>query len=122
MSIGHLVKVQDEPLPRVDVLRYTTALNYTLIGMVVMTVFALTVLAVSVIVLRTEMLGRWVGYVGLGCGVLVLVAASAMFGAVHHPDRDPLGLVHGGGDLEGVHPSPPPRSQQAQETARSPDP
>jgi len=83
--IGFLVKVQDEPLPRVDVLRYATALNYTLIGTVVMTVFALTVLAVSVIVLRTQMLGRWVGFVGLGCGVIVLVAASAMFGAFTIP-------------------------------------
>jgi hypothetical protein len=77
---GHLVKVQDEPLPGVDVLRYSTALNYTLMGMIVMTVFALTVLAAAVIVLRTEVLGRWVGYVGLGCGTLVLVAAIATFG------------------------------------------
>jgi hypothetical protein len=78
--VGHLVQVQDEPLPRVDVLRYSTALNYTLMGMIAMAVFALTVLAIAVIVLRTEVLARWVGYVGLGCGVVVLVAAIATFG------------------------------------------
>jgi hypothetical protein len=78
--IGHLVQVQDEPLTGVDVLRYSTALNYTLIGMIVMAMFALTVLAVAVIVLRTGLLGRWVGYVGLGCGTLTLVASIAMVG------------------------------------------
>ena len=83
--IGHLVQVQDEPLPGVDVLRYATALNYTLIGTVVMTVFALTVLALAAIVLRTGILGRWVGYVGLGCGVVVLLAVCAMFGAFTIP-------------------------------------
>jgi hypothetical protein len=78
--IGHLVEVQDEPLPRVDVLRYSTALNYTLIGTIVMAMFALTVIAIAVIVLRTGLLGRWVGYVGLGCGTLVIVATFAMVG------------------------------------------
>jgi hypothetical protein len=78
--IGHLVQVQDEPLTGVDVLRYSTALNYTLIGTIVMAMFALTVIAIGLIVLRTGMLGRWVGYVGLGCGTLVLLATIAMFG------------------------------------------
>ena len=30
--IGHLVKVEDGPLPGIDVLRYTTALNYTVLS------------------------------------------------------------------------------------------
>jgi hypothetical protein len=78
--IGHLVQVQDEPLPAVDVLRYSTALNYTLIGTIVMAMFALAVIALGVVVLRTDMLARWAGFVGLGCGTLILVAAVAMVG------------------------------------------
>ena len=52
-GIGHLVKVEDGPLPGIDVLRYTTALNYTVLAMVVMTTFALTAIALGVLVLRT---------------------------------------------------------------------
>ena len=32
-AVGHLVDVMDEPLPDVDVLRFATALNYTLLGL-----------------------------------------------------------------------------------------
>ena len=50
-------------------LRFATALNYTLLGLSGMAVLALSILAVSVVVLRTDALGRWVGYVGIGCAV-----------------------------------------------------
>jgi hypothetical protein len=83
--VSHLVQVQDEPLPGVDVLRYSTALNYTLMGMVVPVVFALTALAVAVIVLRTGVMARWMAYVGLGCGAVVLAASAATFGAYTVP-------------------------------------
>lgn len=78
--VARLVQVQDEPLPGVDVLRYSTALNYTLVGTVVMATFALTTIALAVVVLRTDSLPRWAGYLGLGCGALVLVAVFAMVG------------------------------------------
>jgi hypothetical protein len=83
--IGHLVQVQDEPLPRVDVLRYSTALNYTLLGTSGMATFALTVIAIGIVVLRTGILGRWLGYVGVGCGALVLAATVALVGAFAIP-------------------------------------
>jgi hypothetical protein len=83
--IGHLVKVQDEPLPGLDVLRYTTALNYSLIGTATMAVCALTIAAVSVVVLRTQVLGRWVGFVGLVCATLILIAVFAMYGSFGIP-------------------------------------
>lgn len=83
--IGHLVKVQDQPLPSLDVLRYATALNYTVLGVVVMGTFALFVLAFGALVLRTGVLGRWLGFVGLGCGVLVLGAVVALIGAFTVP-------------------------------------
>lgn len=83
--IGHLVDVMDEPLPGADVLRYATALNYTLLGLSGMAVLALSILGVSVVVLRTRALGRWVGYVGAVCAVVILAAVAAQFGAYTTP-------------------------------------
>lgn len=83
--IGHLVKVQDEPLPGIDVLRYTTALNYTVLGIVVMTCFALTVLTLGALVLRLGLLARWQGFVGLGCGAVTMLAVAALLGAFTVP-------------------------------------
>jgi len=80
-TISRLVDVIDEPLPGVDVLRFATALNYALLGLAGMGVLGLTILAVSVVVLRTDALGRWVGYVGMGCAVIVLAATLAQYGA-----------------------------------------
>jgi hypothetical protein len=73
--------VIDEPLPGVDVLRFATALNYTLLGLAGMGVLGLCILAVSVVVLRTDALGRWVGYVGIGAAAIVLAATLAQYGA-----------------------------------------
>jgi hypothetical protein len=78
--VGHMVKVDGEPLPGLEVLRYSTALNYNLIGSITMTALGLTILAVSVVIVRTLVLGRWVGYVGLGCSAIILVASVAMIG------------------------------------------
>ena len=75
-AISHLVDVMDEPLPGTDVLRFATALNYTLLGLAGMGVLGADHLAVSVVVLRTDALGRWVGYVGMSCAVVILAARS----------------------------------------------
>jgi len=83
--IGHMVKVYDEPLPGIDVLRYSTGLNYTLIGTATMTAFALAIIAVSVVVVRSSVLGAWVGYVGLLCGGVTLVAVFLLMGAFTVP-------------------------------------
>ena len=52
-AISHLVDVMDEPLPRTDVLRFATALNYTLLGLSGMGVLALCILAISMVVTST---------------------------------------------------------------------
>jgi hypothetical protein len=83
--IGHLVQAQDGPLPGIDVLRYSTALNYTLIGTATMTCLALAIVAVSVVVIRARILGSWVAYVGFGCAAVILVAVGAMMGAFAIP-------------------------------------
>lgn len=83
--LGHLVDVMNEPLPSVDVLRFSTALNYTLLGQFGMAVLALCILAVSVVVLRTGVFGRWLGYVGCLCSVVMILAVLAQYGAFTTP-------------------------------------
>jgi hypothetical protein len=79
--IGHMVKVGGEPLPGLEVLRYSTALNYNLINSVTMLALGLTILAVSVVILRTAVLAKWFAYVGLTCSAIILLASVAMMGA-----------------------------------------
>ena len=83
--IAHLVDTMDEPLPPVEVLRYSTALNYYLIGLPVMTTLALTIVAVSMVCLRTAALPRWTSYVGFGAAAVILVAVVAQIGAYAIP-------------------------------------
>ncbi len=83
--VGHLVKGQDEPLPNVDVLRYSTALNYTVLGVAVMGTFALLAISMGVLVLRTGVVARWAAFVSLGCGVVVLGAVAVLMGAFSIP-------------------------------------
>ena len=84
-TVGHLVDVMDEPLPGLDVLRFATALNYTLLGVSGMAVIGLCALAVSVLVLRTGVLARWVGYVGAVGGAVIMLAVVAQLGAFATP-------------------------------------
>ncbi len=83
--VGHLVDVMGEPLPGTDVLRALTAVNYMVLGFSGMAVLGLTILGVSAAVLRTGVLARWVGRVGLGCGAVVLLAGLAQYGAYVTP-------------------------------------
>jgi hypothetical protein len=83
--LGHLVDTMNEPLPGVDVLRYSTGFNYTLLGQSGMAVLALCILAVSVVVLRTGVFGRWLAYVGIVCSGVTLAAVIAQFGAFTSP-------------------------------------
>lgn len=84
-AVAHLVDVMNEPLPGTDVLRFATAFNYTLLGLSGMGVLALSSLAVSVVVVRTDALGPWVGYVGVVCAVVILAAVAAQYGAYTTP-------------------------------------
>jgi hypothetical protein len=84
-AIGHLVDVMDEPLPGVDVLRYATALNYQVLGLAAMGALALTILATSVLALRTGAFGRWAAWIGLGCGAVMLAAVGAGYGGFTVP-------------------------------------
>jgi hypothetical protein len=83
--IGHLVDRMDQPLPSLDVLRYSTALNYTLLDLPVMTSLALAITAISVVTLRTAALPRWSAYVGLVAAAVIGVAVLAQVGAYAIP-------------------------------------
>ena len=84
-AIGHLVDVMDEPLPGVDVLRYATALNYQVLGFAAMGALAMTILAGSVLGLRTGAYARWAGWVGLACGGVMLFAVGVGYGSFTVP-------------------------------------
>jgi steroid 5-alpha reductase family enzyme len=75
----------NEPLPSVDVLRFATAFNYTLLGQFGMAVLAMCILAVSVVVLRTGVFGRWLGYVGCLCSTVMILSVLAQYGALTTP-------------------------------------
>jgi hypothetical protein len=80
-AIGRLVDVTGEPLPGVDVLRMVTAINYVLLGLSGMAALGLMMLGVSVAVLRAGTPARWVGWLGVGCATVVLLATLAQYGA-----------------------------------------
>jgi hypothetical protein len=84
-TVAHQVDVLGQPLPGTDVLRIVTAYNYTLLGLAGMAVLGLAILAISVVVLATRTLGRWLGYVGCGCAVVVLGAVLVQQGAYATP-------------------------------------
>jgi hypothetical protein len=84
-AVGYRVRVGEEPLPGVDVLRYATSLGYTLLDNVTMTTLALSIFAVSMAVYRTHVLGRWVAVLGIGCAVLIGCAVAASVGAFAIP-------------------------------------
>ena len=79
--IGYLVNRWDQLLPSVEVLRYSTGLNYLLMNVPVMAALSLTILAISVITMRTAALPRWTAYVGLLVTALVLGAVALQMGA-----------------------------------------
>ncbi len=83
--VAHLVDQMDQPLPSLDVLRYSTALNYTLLDLPVMTTLALAIAATSVVALRTAALPRWIGYIGLGAALVIALAVVAQIGAYSIP-------------------------------------
>jgi hypothetical protein len=84
-AVGRLVKIDSDPLPGLDVLRFSTSLGYALLGTGAMGVLALSILATSVVVLRSRCLGRWIGVVGLVCSILTLGASVALLGSLATP-------------------------------------
>lgn len=80
--VAHLTDHEELPLPPVEILNYSTALDHMLLNVPVMAVLALTIGAISVANLRTT---AWLGYVGLACAAAVLAAVAMQFGAYAIP-------------------------------------
>jgi hypothetical protein len=83
--IGRLVKIDAAPLPGLDVLRFSTGLNYALYNTGAMAALALSILAMSIVVIRTQILPRWVGVVGIICSAVILAAVAALLGSLAVP-------------------------------------
>lgn len=84
-TVGRLVKIDGDPLPSLDVLRFSTGLGYALLGTGAMGVLGLSILATSVVVLRSRCLGKWVGVIGIVCSIVILGASAALLGAIATP-------------------------------------
>ena len=83
--IGRLVKIDGDPLPGLDVLRFSTGLNYALLGTGAMGTLGLSMLAISVVILKTRVLRRWVAIIGIVCSIVTLAAAGALLGSLATP-------------------------------------
>ncbi|MEO8540366.1 MAG: hypothetical protein ABI577_11545 [bacterium] len=70
--IGNAVKVNDEPLPGVDALRFIPQLSYTFMDLALISAGACVVLA-SVAIRRTATLPAWLAWLGFVSGALLIV-------------------------------------------------
>lgn len=73
--IAIAVKLRDEPLPAVDLLRYMPQVGYVMIGTVGGAAAGVAVAANALLALRTSVLGRWLGVLGLICGIGTIALA-----------------------------------------------
>lgn len=79
------VRVNDDPLPGPDTLRYATELQYSAFGLAAMP-FAVTVVAVaSILFVRERILSRWLGWLGIGIAVATVALVAALAGPLASP-------------------------------------
>jgi len=79
------IRMNDEPLPGVDTLRLATELSYQAYAIAAIGMLAITVGIFAVIILRTNVLPRWLGWLSLPIAAVSLVAVAAQFGAFASP-------------------------------------
>lgn len=79
------VRINDEPVPGVDTLRFATELSYQAYGMAAIATLAVTVGVTAFIVLRSNALPRWLGWVSLPIAAVSLAAVASQFGAFASP-------------------------------------
>lgn len=77
--IAQSVRFTDEPLPGVDTLRYATALSQAAFAMGAVPLVTVAIAVASAIVIRTGVLARWLGWLGLvvTAGSLALIGLMA---------------------------------------------
>lgn len=75
-AIAFSVRFGDEPLPGVDTLRLVPAMSWVLLGAVGLPVAAACIGTASWVILRTRVLGRWIGWLGVAVAVALLGAVA----------------------------------------------
>jgi hypothetical protein len=79
------VSANDEPLPGVDVLRFSTELAYQAYSMGAIGTLAVMAGAAGLAVLSTNALTRWLGWISIPLAALSLVAVPLQMGAFASP-------------------------------------
>lgn len=74
---GNAVKVNDEPLPGAETLRYLTQLSYTFIDLALISVGGCVLMA-SWAIRQSKALPMWLAWVGLVAGVLLIVGTMVV--------------------------------------------
>ena len=83
--IAQSIRVSDEPIPGPDTLRYATALSQAAFSLAAIPFAAIVVAAGSVIIVRTGVLARWLGWLGLVVAAVSLVTVLLLVGALASP-------------------------------------
>jgi hypothetical protein len=86
-TIGFAMKspANGEPLPGADTLRYVPQIGYAVTGTGGMLAAALTIVAVSWLIVRTRVFGRWLAWLGGVAAAVVVVAVIALTGVLAIP-------------------------------------
>jgi len=79
------IRLDDEPLPGVDTLRFATELSYQAYGTAAIGALAVTAGVTALIILRTNVLPRWLGWLSLPLAALSLIAVALQAGAFASP-------------------------------------
>ncbi len=83
--IAHAMRFEDEPLPGPDTLRYATAFSQAAMGLGAIPFVAIAIATASVIIVRSAVLARWLGWFGLVVAALTLVVVVLQVGALASP-------------------------------------
>jgi len=84
-AVGRMVRIDTEPLPDVDTLRFATGLGHAVFGVGGMLLAGATILGISIAALRTHALPKWFGVLGLAMVVGIAVAEAIVFGMLAIP-------------------------------------
>lgn len=83
--VAQAVRFRDEPIPGVDTLRYATQLSQAIYAFVAIPFATIVVAVTSIMIFRTGMMKRWVGWLGLGVTTLSLATIALQMGAFATP-------------------------------------
>lgn len=77
--------VDHEPMPSTDLLRYFSQLRYTAMSGFAMPAAAVVIGATAYVILRDGVLPRWLGWLSVGCTVIIAAVCATLSGALSIP-------------------------------------